>query len=890
MNKKIFLFILAIVALVAVLLTSNSETDFDKKQKEYAAYLTNHPYSKRKNLTPDELKAIPKKDRPDLAFEQDFLRTMDPNTKKLHQDRLVNALKYSEKIKKQRSARKSAVTDFNWESRGPKQVAGRVRAMMFDPNDTADKRVFAGGVSGGIWKNEDITDENSPWSMVYPEMSNFAISAMDFDPVQTNTFYVGTGEGWRNVDAVNGAGIWKTTDAGATWSNLASTTNFEYVFDIVIRDEGGEIGVIYAAMQDLEGINSEGTDLFRSEDGGITWTLATIEAVRDLELGADNKIWAGTANGSIFSSTDGTTWTSNYTSSLSSLGRVELGTAPSNSNVVYAIIASNNTVGEIVKTIDSGANWTNIPEPSDVRDSSVPNDDFSRGQAWYDLIIAISPTNEDEIYVGGINTFKSIDGGSSWDKTSSWASFYDSSVSYVHADIHNIVFRPNNNQLLIATDGGIFYSPDNSLMNLKGSILPRNLNFNITQFYSGAIDPVNQNGFIGGAQDNGTNYLTDTGISDSEVILGGDGGFSFIDQTAVNATDGIYFIASTQNNVAYLYDRSNDPIEFVTLINNNEKGSFINASDYDDENNVFYSYDGPNEITRAKLKPDYENQGTQNNFLGERDILSSFFFFGGEVSHIRVSSNNKDARQVFFGTVTGKILKLNTTDDSFSQVTQPIGVFGSISCIEIGATDNEILLTYSNYGVKSVWYTTDRGETWIDVEGNLPDIPVRWSLFNPLNRKQVLLATEAGIWKTEDITADSVVWEPASEGMGNVRVDMLQYRASDNLVLAATHGRGMFTTKFTAGTASIDEVVSNTKTFTVYPAISNGNFTVFAKSTLGNAKLDVFDISGRQVYTAKINFSENEKQLISLNVNNGIYIVNLTDEQGKKSSKKIVIQ
>ncbi|WP_298949433.1 T9SS type A sorting domain-containing protein [uncultured Polaribacter sp.] len=889
MNKKIFLFILAIVALVAVLLTSNSETDFDKKQKEYAAYLTNHPYSKRKNLTPDELKAIPKKDRPDLAFEQDFLRTMDPNTKKLHQDRLVNALKYSEKIKKQRSARKSAVTDFNWESRGPKQVAGRVRAMMFDPNDTADKRVFAGGVSGGIWKNEDITDENSPWSMVYPEMSNFAISAMDFDPVQTNTFYLGTGEGWRNVDAVNGAGIWKTTDAGATWSNLASTTNFEYVYDLIVRDEGGEIGVIYAAMQDLEGINSEGTDLFRSEDGGITWTIATIEAVRDLELGADNKIWAGTANGSIFSSTDGTTWTSNYTSSLSSLGRVELAAAPSNSNVVYAIIASNNTVGEIVKTIDSGANWTNIPEPSDVRDSSVPNDDFSRGQAWYDLIINVSPSDENEVYVGGINTFKTLDSGDFWFKISSWESFYDSSVSYAHADIHNIIFRPNHNQLLISTDGGIFYSPDNSTIQTKIGIVPRNLNFNITQYYSGALDPINDNIIIGGAQDNGTTLLFDPGISDTEEILGGDGGFSFIDQTATNATESIYRIASTQRNVAYLYDSSDLDSDYVTLINNSDKGNFINSADYDDENNVFYSFNDNNEITRAKLKPDFESQGDRNNFNGVKDIITASFIGNRDVTHIRVSPYNKENRKVFLGTDQGRFLVINTNDDTVTLNRTP-NVIGAISCIEIGATEDERILTYSNYGVKSVWYTIDGAETWIDVEGNLPDIPVRWSLFNPLNRKQVLLATEAGIWKTEDITADSVVWEPASEGMGNVRVDMLQYRASDNLVLAATHGRGMFTTNFTAGTASIDEVVPNTKAFTVYPTISNGNFTVFAKSTLGNAKLDVFDISGRQVYTSKINFSENEKQSISLNATNGIYIVNLTDEKGKRSSKKIVIQ
>jgi len=884
MNKKIFLFILAIVALVAVLLTSNSETEFDKKQKEYAAYLTNHPYSKRKNLTPDELKAIPKKDRPDLAFEQDFLRTIDPNTKKLHQDRLVNALKYSEKIKKQRSTRKSAVTDFNWESRGPKQVAGRVRAMMFDPNDTADKRVFAGGVSGGIWKNEDITDENSPWSMVYPEMSNFAISAMDFDPVQTNTFYAGTGEGWRNVDAVNGAGIWKTTDAGATWSNLASTTNFEYVYDLIVRDEGGEIGVIYAAMLDLDGTDSNRTDLFRSVDGGLTWTVASGERIRDLELGSDNKIWAGTANGSILSSSNGITWASNYNSTLLSLGRVDIAVSQSNPSFVYGLISSENKLGEVVKTTNSGNTWTNLSEPSDSGDSTIPNDDITRGQAWYDLIIQVNPLDENEVYIGGINLYKSLDGGNFWFKVSSWNLDVDNSVKYVHADQHNILFRPNSDGIIFSSDGGISYAPKSEELPF-GELSNRNLNFNVTQFYSGAIDPINLNGFIGGTQDNGTNYLFEEGLSNSLEVLGGDGGFSFIDQTAVNSNRSIYYIVSTQRNNFYLLDYtfSNTSPRITTLVDN-RNASFINPADYDSENNVFYSYNEDSSITRAKLSPDFENQ---SNIL--RDTISVPFLFDVDVTHIKVSNYNQSDRKVFLGTQDGRLIEIKTVDDSSDTINTP-SITGSVSCVELGSSEDELLLTYSNYGVKSVWYTTDRGENWVDVEGNLPDIPVRWSLFNPLNRKQVLLATEAGIWKTEDITADSVVWEPASEGMGNVRVDMLQYRASDNLVLAATHGRGMFTTNFTDGTASIDEVVSNTKTFTVYPSISNGNFTVFAKSTLGNAKLDVFDISGRQVYTAKINFSENEKQLISLNVTNGIYIVNLTDEQGKKSSKKIVIQ
>lgn len=832
---------------------------------------------------------MPKKDRPDLAFEQDFLRTMDPNTKRLHQDRLVSALNYSSKVKKEAISKKTFKTDFNWESRGPKEVAGRVRAMMFDPNDTSNKRVFAGGVSGGIWKNEDITNENSPWSLVYPEMSNFAISAMDFDPVQTNTFYVGTGEGWRNVDAVNGAGIWKTTDAGATWSNLASTTNFEYVYDLIVRDEGGKIGVVYAAMNDLDGVESDRTDLFRSTDGGTTWTVVSEERIRDLELGSDNKIWAGTASGSIFSSTNGTTWNSNYTSSLTSLGRVELATALSNSNVVYALIASNNKIGEIVKTDDSGLSWISIASPEDRRDSTVPNDDFTRGQAWYDLIINISPTNEDEIYVGGINTFKTIDGGGFWFKISSWESFYDSSVSIVHADIHNIIFRPNNNQLLITTDGGIYFSPDNSIIQTKTGIVPRNLNFNVTQFYSGAIDPIKKDAFIGGAQDNGTNYLFETGISSSIEILGGDGGFSFIDQTATDENEGIYYIASTQRNNAYLYDSSNPNVDYITLVSNNDKGSFINAADYDDENNAFYSFNSNNQITRATLLADLENQGNREVFNGVKDTITASFIGNRDVTHIRVSPYNKENRKVFLGTDTGRFLTINANDKTTSIRKTP-NIIASISCIEVGATEDELLLTYSNYGVKSVWYSTDGGTTWIDVEGNLPDMPVRWSLFNPLNRKQVLLATEVGIWKTDDITAASVVWEPASTGMGSVRVDMLQYRESDNLVLAATHGRGMFTSYFTDGTASIDEVMANTKDFTVYPTISKGNFTVYAKSELGTATMSIFDISGRQVYKADLDFSKNERQTVSLNVNSGMYIVNLVDQNNKKSSKKIVIE
>ena len=889
MKRKLSLILVAIVVIIATVFTYNTkETAFEKNKNEYAAYLKNHPYTKRAPLSRKDLRAMPKKDRPDLAFEQDFLKTMDPSTRKLHQERLVAALKYGNKVKKEAFST-AARTTVNWASRGPKTVSGRVRAMMFDPTDADSKRVFAGGISGGIWKNDDVANEESSWSIVYPEMSNFAISALEYDPLQNSTFYAGTGEGWGNLGAVNGAGIWKSTDAGVNWENLIATIGFEFVYDMVVRDEGGAVGVLYAAVE-----GRGGAGIFSSKDGGETWASVFSGQSRDLELAANNTIWVGGSRGQVYSSTDGITFNTSYTSSLGGLGRVELATAPSNTDVVYGLIASSNTLGEVIKTTDGGTTWASssvatsgITEPSDVSDSTIPTDDFTRGQAWYDLIAKVSPTEENELFVGGINVFKTRDGGANWFKVSSWNLEIDNSVPFVHADIHGMAYKPNHDEILISTDGGIFYSDRASEVPFS-DIEPRNLNFNVTQFYSGAIDPVNVNGFLGGAQDNGSVVFSEIGISNTTEILGGDGGFSFIDQTATDTERSIYYIASTQFNNYNLYDFKFGTARTIGLINNGN-ASFINPADYDDDNNTLYSYNGSNSISRAQLLPDFEEQGSGNNFAGVTDAIEVPVLQGIDVTHIRVSNYNKDNRKVFLGSAIGTLVQLNGIDGS-SQARSTPEVTGAISSVDLGASDDEMVLTYSNYGVESVWYTADAGDNWTNVEGNLPDIPVRWSLFNPLNRKEVLLATEAGIWQTNDITAADVTWKPAASGMGSVRVDMLQYRASDNLVLAATHGRGMFTINFTSATASIDEVLTAEEAFTVYPTVSKGNFTVFAKRSLGKANVHIFDISGRQVYNNSLDFSLNERQPVSLNVASGIYFVNLVDESGKKSSKKIVIE
>lgn len=886
MKKKLLLGVLIFLA-ASIIYVANKEDRNEKRRLAYIEYINNHPYSKRKLLTKEELKKIPKKDRPDLAFEQDFLRTMDPATRSIPKDKLVEAIRVANEMT---AANRN--TNFNWESRGPKEVSGRIRGFFFDPNDNTNKKAFTAGVGGGIWVNNDVTLETSTWSQVAPDMSNFAVSALAYDPVNTMTFYAGTGEGWGNVDAIVGGGIWKSTDGGVTWTNLASSTDFEYVYDIVVRDESGT-GVVYASMRDTDGTSSTGTDLFRSTDGGTTWNNVSGTPIRDLEISANNTLWAGDANGNILSSTDGTTWTNRYSTVVANGSRVEVATAPSDATVVYALIASGNGFGEFVKTSNEGSNWSSFTGPDDP-DSGIPSTDFTRGQAWYDFIAAVHPTNSDEVYIGGVNTFKTTNGGTSWTKISSWSSFRDASVSYVHADIHNIVFRPgHNDQMCITSDGGVSYVPDLSVIPTNGpdayttGIFNRNLNLNLTQFYSAAIDPVATHGFSGGTQDNGTILFSEDGFGSTEEIWGGDGGFTFIDEEHHDGANGLYRIVSFTGNTYYLLDYTTNPNGTWVRLNNGS-GSFINPADYDSHNNKIYSHESTGTITETTLNDDGTDQGSGNSSLGTtQDIAVPELTTA--VSHVRVSPYNPNDRAVFYGTVANTLIK-RASDGTVTNISNSNLFEGAISCLEIGASDDELLLTYSNYGLQSVWYSTNGGATWIDKEGNLPDMPVRWALFNPLDRKEVILATEVGMWRTLDITAGSVVWEPINANMGNVRVDMLQYRASDNLVLAATHGRGMFTANFTATPASVNEVLADKKVFTMYPTISKGDFTLFAKNTLGKSKVQVFDISGRQVYTTTVDFNEDQNQSISINARPGVYIVNLIDENNKKASGKIIIE
>ena len=767
-----------IVGFLFVLRTNLYNTlDDGETRKDFEDFLRNHPYNQRVKLTPAEWKKqLPKKDRPDLALEHDFLMTMDPATKAVPKERLFEAYEYAEELRATMPVDREA----NWTEHGPNNVGGRSRAIMFDPTDATNKKFWAGSVSGGLWYTDDITASPPAWESVNGFWENIAITTMAYDPSNTDIFYVGTGEGWNNSDAVQGAGIFKTWDGGNSWELLPSTFSndaFRYVQKIVV----GSNGFVYAATRGYEWLSG---GVYRSTDAGNNWTQVLTGSnehpkAADIEIAADGTLYASLGihySDGLYKSVDnGDNWTkvnngSNGFPDDGTITRIEIAIAPSDANKIYILGSGgdgSNDIMAILRSDDAGANWTSLAMPLNEN-----NNHFTRGQSWYDLIMAVSPTDANTVYAGGIDLHKSTDGGFSWNMVSHW---WGNDLPEVHADQHAMTFRPNDSQYMVyGNDGGIHLTEDGG-----STFSHRNTGYNVTQFYSVAMHPTEgEFYFLAGSQDNGTQQFQNaSGIVSTLQATGGDGAFCFIDQDNAD-----YQITSYVYNQYYLSE--NGGSNFSTITSLSESGRFINPADYDNNANILYSAHNADSIFVVNV--------LQNGI----DITTDFLTIplGNTASHLRVSDFTDNT--IFIGTGSGKVFKVinanNSTNAVATEITGLSFPNGYVSCIELGDSENQILVTFSNYGVSSVWETLDGGSTWAEKEGNLPDMPVRWAVYNPNNYNEVLLATELGVWSSIDFNAGTPSWSPSNTGLANVRTDMFQIRA-DNLVAAATHGRGLFT-------------------------------------------------------------------------------------------------
>lgn len=751
-------------------------------------------------ITENEEEEGDRYDGPAEMARRDWEMTKDPALGRVPRYRLATALRYADNL---RNTFARITTAGAWTERGPNSdtvgpsngntransgvTAGRIRAVLVDATDATGNTVWVGGVNGGLWKTTDITASPATWTPQSDFFSNMAVTWICQDPSTPATMYFATGEWTFNADAVGGDGIWKSTNNGVTWTQLGSTTgtNFDYCSKILCDNSGN----VYVTTR---------TGVYRSADGGTSWTTITPTGMgtsrfSDMELSSTGRLHvsAGQFSTCGYRYTDapatvGTgTWINASSGFPTSSVRIELGCE---GNTLYALPSNGSyQVPTLYISTDGGANWAATV--------GQPTSGWASGQAWYNLAVDIDPSNTNNVVVGGLEAYKTTNGGSSWTRISRWVG---TTGQYVHADIHFIGYYTGN-RLLFGCDGGIHYSDDGGT-----TIRDRNVGLRLKQFYSCDIHPTDPNYFVAGAQDNGCHRLRTAGLAGSQEVIGGDGGFMQIDQNEPTYQFGSYvyntYRRSTNNgnNWSTVTFYRGSPGTYN--VNYFDFGAFINQWEYDNVGNAIY---GPGSATNEFFRwtsPQTTTAGTyysNTNFATANAELVTFAALASTtVTAVHISPYT--ANRVYFGSSNRKVVYLDNANTAASPATGvdisspsfPSGA--SISCINTGTNDNNLITCFSNYGVSNVWVSSNGGTSWTAIDGNLPDMPVRWCMFYPGDNTKAIIATEAGIWITELINGASTSWYVSST-FPLVRTDMIRYRASDGMLVAATHGRGLWT-------------------------------------------------------------------------------------------------
>jgi hypothetical protein len=698
----------------------------------------------------------------------------------------------------------------------------------------------------------------------------------------------------------------------------------QHINDIKVRNNAGVSEVFVAAGDSYYGASNATTflggpefGLYKSANGGATWSEIGLPLTaggnkhcpNDIAIGTDNKVWVSTTSstvygdggGIVFASTDGTTFTQKHAVTDGDRTQIAISSTTADKLYVLSEIKQTGTTAGIEVRITSTTNGftsstiTALPAGDEGRETTYG---FTGGQAFYDLMIETDPTNDQIVYVGGIDLYRSADGCSTWTPISNWTvnSSDPTFKANVHSDQHAMTFKPGSpNVALFGSDGGVSYagSLSTASQNSTTSITARNTGFNVTQFYSVGVAPtfavsgLTNDYFVAGAQDNGSQYFAGAtaGANGSTKAQGGDGAFSMFDQGADK-----YYITN------YVYNQninSRSATSTQTKSINSEgtsNGAFISPMTLDSKLDILYSdYTVPASGSVAtvygvgrytNVKPGFGTGSVSKSTLTDTALLNS------RPTALTVSKYTTTSTTLLVGCLSGRLLKVTTANatPTWTNITGS-GFVGSISDVEFGATNNDIFVTFQNYNVVSVWYSADGGITWQNKEGNFPDIPVKCILQNPLKLNEVIIGTELGVWFTNSFDTASPVWNQSFNGMSNVKVTDLDLR-DDNAVYAATYGRGIFSGTFTNGTLAVDDI-TNKKGVSIYPNPSNGQFNIRINQYSGKVNIQVVDLNGREVFTSKNELFSTEKALDLQALQSGIYVLRISGNDLNYSQKII---
>jgi|GEM_PF-432355 hypothetical protein len=803
-----------------------------------------------------DVKFSGRKDNPELRYQFDFDRLKDPATGEVPEGIREKELQYilspSSHLQDDMAIQgktddgkgiKTAAGDqtSTFVSRGPFNVGGRTRGLALDIND--ENRILAGGASGGIWLSSNA---GVSWQRVSPIDQNGSITAIVQDQRVgfRNIWYASTGEavgasqGGRSGSArYLGNGIYKSIDNGNTWSLLTSTAP-----NTPQNNSAAEPFELIAAM-DIDPVNGDlyaatYRGFYRTQDGGTSFQLVlaipNLAAFGQMDIHiSKNRIFYATiprsvlssaANAGIYRSTTGNLneWTIITPATFpATYGRTVVATAPSNDNVMYVIAdgTPSTPVGHDFwkytyvsgDGTGSGGVWEN--RSANLPNFGTPVGDFT-SQGGYDLYVRIHPTNENLVFIGGTNLYRSTNGFATNTNTA-WIAGYNTlnNVSLYpnhHPDQHSLVFYPSNpNKVLTGHDGGLSVTQDITTNLATNPVAWTSLNngYLTTQVYALAVGPGDL--VMAGFQDNSTWSTVSNSPSATWIDqFSGDGC-----ATAINKTGTLRYVSAQLGvvyRVAYTDQNDNTPNSFANIAPVTSP-LFVTQFELDPNDDKLMYYIGSSSLWRAN------NVTTATTGSGWTNLPTTNT---QQLSAVGISTNPSNV--VYVGTSGGRIYRLDNANigtptyiDVFTSKGLPTG---NVSCLAVDPTDAmRVLATFSNYSIRSIWLTTNGGATWTNVSGNLEQNSdgsgngpsVRW-LNIVGNNDAYLVGTSTGLYSTKAIST-STVWTQVDPTVLGVSVVEQVRSRKDGLVVAGTHGNGLFSATFetTPIPISVNQPVSN---------------------------------------------------------------------------------
>ena len=723
---------------------------------------------------------------------------------------------------------------------GPTEVAGRTRGLLAHPDN--DNIIFAGGISGGLWKT---VDKGANWAPINDHQASLMVSSITMNPFNKNEIYYGTGESRANSASVNGDGIFKSTDGGKTFTQLPSTKKTSLRNIWTIKHSLVDSSTIYA------GVNSSG--VYISKDKGVTWAKfpASFGSIVDIEVFKDGTVLCGEVGSGVYKITPGSTVFKKMTlPNTSSYQRVEIEKCIKYPNVVYAALEGSSTTHNVLKSSDGGNTWTL---------KSTANASSSYSKYCFDL--AVHPNDSDKLMVSALNITWSTDGGSSWTQGAKG-----------HSDHHSHAYLNGNNgdDVLIGSDGGVTL---HSFSNTRKATRINN-GYKVTQFYAGHYGPTGDT-WIAGTQDNGTHKNIN---AVHRKVYGGDGGYAQISQQNPNVA---YFSTQRGNTYRTANFQANYPSR-KTISNNTmirEGVSFINPfiMNLADDAQLYYK-------TNKGLWRTVDSGNTWSKVSNTTGIIS-------------IASSIEANPVVYTGRSSSRIERIENA--ATTTLINPISLTtnrpslangGTVLGIQIHPNNrNTIYVTYSNNSNSPrIWRIENCDDPaklkWTNVSGNLPTgLPVNDIALHPLAPDSILFAaTDFGLYYSTD---SGTTWEKEMK-IPSVAIFKIEMRATDYHAFLFTHGRGVWRITTTDLDPSTGIKENNKLQFTISPnPVKGGKLNIKLGIEMKNSKVKVIDMQGKVV---KETVLQNNQSLNVSRLKAGMYFIKIINGE-KIGMEKILI-